>query len=67
MKLHRALALSRAAERTSRLLAMQAAERNIDDRLEELRGRYHNQRQTAITTELLVIAAGVEALSEATP
>ena len=63
VKLHSALALSLAAEHASRLLAMQAAERNIDERLDELRGRYHSQRQTAITTELLDIVSGFEALS----
>jgi F-type H+-transporting ATPase subunit gamma len=59
--LHRALAWSAASEHTSRLLAMQAAERNIDERLDELRGAYHTRRQTAITTEVLDIVAGAEA------
>jgi F-type H+-transporting ATPase subunit gamma len=59
--LHRALAWSAASEQASRLLAMQAAERNIDDRLEQLRGAYHTRRQTAITTEVLDIVAGAEA------
>ena len=61
--LHRALVLSLAAEHAGRLVAMQAAERNIDEQLGGLRARYHQQRQTAITTELLDIVAGVEALS----
>jgi F-type H+-transporting ATPase subunit gamma len=61
--LHRALAWSAASEHTSRLLAMQAAERNIDDRLEELRGAYHSRRQTAITTEVLDVVSGAEAAS----
>jgi F-type H+-transporting ATPase subunit gamma len=61
--LHRALAWSAASEHTSRLLAMQAAERNIDERLEELRGAYHTRRQTAITTEVLDIVSGAEAAS----
>lgn len=61
--LHRALAWSAASEQASRLLAMQAAERNIDDRLEQLRGAYHTRRQTAITTEVLDIVSGAEALS----
>lgn len=60
--LHRALAFSLMAEHTSRLLAMQAAERNIDERLDELTSRYHTERQTAITAELLDIVSGAEAL-----
>jgi F-type H+-transporting ATPase subunit gamma len=59
--LHRAVAWSAASEHTSRLLAMQAAERNIDERLDELRGAYHTRRQTAITTEVLDIVAGADA------
>jgi F-type H+-transporting ATPase subunit gamma len=59
--LHRALAWSAASEHASRLLAMSAAERNIDDRLAELRGVYHERRQTAITTEVLDIVSGAEA------
>jgi F-type H+-transporting ATPase subunit gamma len=61
--LHRALAWSAASEQASRLLAMQAAERNIDERLEELRGAYHTRRQTTITTEVLDIVSGAEAAS----
>jgi F-type H+-transporting ATPase subunit gamma len=61
--LHRALAWSAASEHTSRLLAMQAAERNIDERLEDLRGAYHTRRQTTITTEVLDIVSGAEAAS----
>jgi F-type H+-transporting ATPase subunit gamma len=61
--LHRALAWSAASEHTSRLVAMQAAERNIDDRLEELKVAYHTRRQTAITTEVLDIVSGAEAAS----
>jgi F-type H+-transporting ATPase subunit gamma len=60
---HHALASSLAAEHTSRLAAMQAAERNIDERLEDLRTRYHQQRQTVITNELLDIVSGAEAVA----
>jgi F-type H+-transporting ATPase subunit gamma len=65
--LHRALAWSAASEHTSRLLAMQAAERNIDDRLDELRGAYHTRRQTVITTEVLDIVSGAEAVEAGPP
>jgi F-type H+-transporting ATPase subunit gamma len=61
--IHRALAESLAAENASRLAAMQAAERNIDERLEALHARYHLLRQTSITNELLDIVSGAEALA----
>jgi F-type H+-transporting ATPase subunit gamma len=63
--LHRALALSLAAEHLSRLVAMQAAERNVEERLADLRARYHALRQTSITTELLDIVSGAEAVASA--
>ncbi|MBD3321385.1 MAG: hypothetical protein GF350_09855 [Chitinivibrionales bacterium] len=51
-----------AAENAARLAAMQAAEKNITDRLSELRMVYNRERQSSITAELLDIVAGVEAL-----
>lgn len=60
--LHRAVALSLASEHASRLAAMHAAERNIDERLQTLRSHYHRERQAAITTELIDIVSGYEAL-----
>lgn len=65
--LHRAIAQSLAGENASRLTAMHAAERNIDDRLHALRGQFHRERQTAITTELLDIVSGYEALTSGGP
>ena len=59
-----AQALSLASENASRLSAMHAAERNIDDRLHALRGQFHRERQTSITTELLDIVSGYEALTD---
>lgn len=50
-----------AAENASRLASMEAAERNIEERLKELERRYHQFRQQAITTELLDIVAAAEA------
>lgn len=58
----RAAAESLASEHASRLASMQAAERNIDERLEELQSAYRQQRQRAITDELLDLVAGFEAL-----
>lgn len=62
VSVYRACANSLASENAARLVTMQAAERNIEERLEELNARYHEQRQTAITTELLDIVSGFEAL-----
>jgi F-type H+-transporting ATPase subunit gamma len=59
---YRALAESLASECAARLASMQAAEKNIDERLETLRSAYHQQRQTAVTAELLDIVSGFEAL-----
>jgi F-type H+-transporting ATPase subunit gamma len=62
--IYRACAESLASEHASRLAAMQGAESNIEERLEELTRAFHHQRQTAITEELLDIVAGVTALQE---
>lgn len=61
--LFRAAAESLAAEHGSRLAAMQAAEKNLDERLDELSSRYRRERQAAITSELLDVVAGFEAAS----
>jgi F-type H+-transporting ATPase subunit gamma len=63
ISLYQALAESLASEHASRLAAMQHADRNIQERLEELRAQFRQQRQLAITTELLDIVAGFEALT----
>ena len=62
VSLYRACALSLAAENISRLAAMQAAEKNINERLEELKTAYQRERQTAITDELLDIISGFKAI-----
>jgi F-type H+-transporting ATPase subunit gamma len=62
--LYRAFAESAAAENASRLASMQSAEKNVRERLEDLNRRYHRERQTAITSELLDIVAGFEALAK---
>ncbi|MBD3421755.1 MAG: hypothetical protein GF398_16700 [Chitinivibrionales bacterium] len=54
-----------AAENAARLAAMQAAEKNIQERLAELNMIYNRERQSSITSELLDIIAGVEALEGA--
>jgi F-type H+-transporting ATPase subunit gamma len=62
--LFRALAESLASENAARLASMQVAERNIEDRLRELTSEFHQCRQTAITSELLDIISGFEALKD---
>ncbi|GAB62624.1 MAG: F0F1 ATP synthase subunit gamma [Candidatus Jettenia sp.] len=61
--LYRASAESLASENASRLSSMQAAEKNIEDRLEELRTQFNQQRQDSITAEMMDIVAGFEALT----
>jgi F-type H+-transporting ATPase subunit gamma len=56
--LFRAFAESLASENAARLVAMQTAERNIEERLAELTAYYHRQRQDGITAELLDLVAG---------
>ncbi|MGM0585642.1 MAG: F0F1 ATP synthase subunit gamma [Pseudomonadota bacterium] len=58
---YRALARSLASEHAARLAAMQAADRNIDERREELVARFRQRRQESITAELLDIVSGFEA------
>lgn len=62
--LYRAFIESIASENASRLLAMQKAEKNIEERLDNLQAQFHHQRQNAITDELLDIIAGFEALTK---
>lgn len=65
VSLFRACAESAAGENASRIASMHAAERNISDRLTELRSEYNQQRQTSITEELLDVVSGFEALTQA--
>lgn len=62
--LYRAIANSLAGENASRIASMQAAEKNINERLEELQKAYQLGRQEAITEELLDVITGFEALRE---
>ncbi|MGA7826521.1 MAG: F0F1 ATP synthase subunit gamma [Geobacteraceae bacterium] len=61
--LYRVLAVSMAAENASRLAAMQAAEKNIGERLDELNRQFRDLRQGVITEEVLDIVAGFEAMT----
>ena len=61
--LFRACAESQASEHASRLAAMQSAQRNLDERLEEVTMVFRRARQNAITSELLDVVAGFEAIT----
>ncbi len=63
-ELFRACTQSHTSENASRLRAMQAAERNIEERLEALTADFRQSRQTAITEELLDVVAGFEVLRD---
>lgn len=58
----RAIAESMASENAARLASMQAAEKNIEERLSSLDALYRSRRQDAITAELLDIVSGFEVL-----
>jgi len=60
--LYRALAESLASENASRLASMQASEKNIEEQLAQLHAQFQQERQTAITEEMLEIVSGFEAL-----
>lgn len=63
VSLFRACAESLASENASRLAAMQRAEKNIEDLLDELNGGYYRLRQSGIDEELFEVVSGFEALS----
>jgi F-type H+-transporting ATPase subunit gamma len=58
----RACAESLAAENASRLAAMERADKNIDELLENLHGTFHRLRQSRIDEELFDVISGFEAL-----
>lgn len=58
---YEALAQSLASEHAARLAAMQAADRNIQERRDDIENLYRQKRQEAITRELLDVVAGFEA------
>jgi F-type H+-transporting ATPase subunit gamma len=62
-QLFKALLDSNASEHGARMTAMDKATENAGDLLKELRLTYNRTRQAAITTEILEITAGAEALA----
>ncbi|MDZ4835622.1 MAG: F0F1 ATP synthase subunit gamma [Candidatus Melainabacteria bacterium] len=64
ISLFQACAESLASENASRLAAMQRADRNIEELLENLHGKFHRLRQTSIDEELFDVISGSEALAK---
>ena len=64
VSLFKACAESLASENSSRLNAMQRAEKNIDELLEDLNNTFHRLRQSSIDEELFDVVAGFEALKK---
>ncbi|MDR3370533.1 F0F1 ATP synthase subunit gamma [Rhodoferax sp.] len=62
VSLFKACAESLASENASRLAAMQRAEKNIDELLEDLNRSFHRLRQSGIDEELFDVISGFEAL-----
>ena len=60
--LYRAFCYSLASENASRLSSMQSAEKNIDERLEELNYEYRRERQNSITEEINDVISGFKAI-----
>jgi F-type H+-transporting ATPase subunit gamma len=62
--LFKACAESLASENASRLAAMQRAEKNIDELLDDLSHKFHSLRQSSIDEELFDVVSGFEALKD---
>jgi F-type H+-transporting ATPase subunit gamma len=55
---------SLAAEHSARMQAMDAATNNASEKVKELTLQYNKARQEAVTTELIEIISGMEALKK---
>lgn len=64
VSLFRACAESLASENASRLAAMQRAEKNIEELLEDLNGAFQRLRQSSIDEELFDVISGYEMLAK---
>jgi F-type H+-transporting ATPase subunit gamma len=63
VSIFRACSESLASENASRLAAMQRADKNIDELLEDLNRTFHRLRQNGIDEELFDVVSGFEALT----
>lgn len=64
IQFYKTLLESNASEHGARMTAMDKATENADELLKELRLTYNRTRQAAITTEILEIVGGAEALAQ---
>ncbi|MBK6323479.1 F0F1 ATP synthase subunit gamma [Candidatus Aalborgicola defluviihabitans] len=67
VSLFRTCAQSLASENASRLAAMQRAEKNIDELMDDLNRSFHRLRQNGIDEELFDLISGFEALAPNKP
>ena len=65
LQIYQAILESRASEESARMVAMRNATENAIELLNDLTLTYNKARQEAITTEMLDIAGGAEALAQA--
>jgi F-type H+-transporting ATPase subunit gamma len=63
MKLFKCFLDSAVSEQIARRIAMKSATENADDLIRYLSQRYNRARQSRITSELMDVIGGVEALS----
>jgi F-type H+-transporting ATPase subunit gamma len=66
ISIFRAFVESLASENAARLAAMQGAQKNIEELMDDLESQYNQLRQMSITEELLDIVSGFEALGQDT-
>ena len=59
---YQALLESKASEHSARMIAMESATSNAGEMIDQLTLSYNKARQSAITTEILEVASGAEAL-----
>jgi F-type H+-transporting ATPase subunit gamma len=64
IQIYRAMLESQAAEEAARMTAMENATKNTKDMVSSLTLQYNKARQAAITTELMDIVGGAEALKQ---
>jgi F-type H+-transporting ATPase subunit gamma len=67
VSLFKACAESLASENACRLAAMQRAQRNIDELLDQLQMAFNQRRQTSIDEELFDVISGFEVLANESP
>ncbi|HAE62167.1 MAG TPA: hypothetical protein DCG38_07545 [Eubacteriaceae bacterium] len=62
--IYRSFCYSLVSENTTRIDSMKNAERNIEERMEELRFKYRTQRQNVITEEINDVISGFKAIKK---